>query len=58
MISEQELVKKLDIWLKKNRATTLADKLGYRSTTTILTWVRKARIPGHMQSRVWSIIKE
>lgn len=58
MINEQDLVKKLINWLKENRTTTLADKLGYKSTSTILTWIRKKKIPGHMQSRVFSIISK
>jgi hypothetical protein len=58
MITEQELIKKLCVWLKENRVTTLADKLGYRSTTTINTWIKKKRIPPHMQSRVFAIINK
>jgi hypothetical protein len=58
MIPEQELIQKLSAWLKENRVTTLADKLGYRSTATINTWIRKRRIPPYMQSRVYSIINK
>lgn len=56
MISEQELIKKLVLWLKENRATTLADKLGYKSTATVMAWVQKKRVPSHMQERVLSVI--
>lgn len=58
MITEQELIKKLCVWLKENRVTTLADKLGYRSTATINTWIKKKRIPPYMQSRVFAIINK
>jgi uncharacterized protein YjcR len=46
------LIRKLADWVKTNRATTLAEYLGYKTTNTVHSWIRKERIPGHARDRV------
>jgi len=45
--SDQALVKRLIVWLKKkeNSEVKLANMLGYHSSITIGNWIRRGKIP-------------
>ncbi len=57
-MSQDELLSKLAEWLKENRASTLAETLGYKTTNTVHAWVKKAKIPGHARDRVAEFLKK
>lgn len=56
MMSDDDLLKKLDDWLKHNTLASLAHYLSYKSTTTIAAWRKKKKIPHHMRDRVLEVI--
>jgi hypothetical protein len=57
-MSHDDLLFRLAEWLKTNRATTLAESLGYKTTNTVHAWVKKSKIPAHARDRVAEFLKK